>query len=458
MNKKNRIFRLTVFFCLFSIILSIAVFPVSSASPQLPDMSEVGAVYFRHLESGTVACEKNAAQSVPAGSSVKIMSGLLLCEMLGNRQNEAVSVTDEMIADSAGRRLGIKSDDTIPLTALLYAAICGSYNDAFDVLAYYAAGSRDAFLDLMNSRAKQFGASQTHFTDPSGISDSSLTTAEDIGKIASAATQNALYMEIASTVSYVFPETEKLPLRTIYTPNELLSRSQPAYNSACRGMSAGMTTLGGGCAVTMATNGRENYVSVVLGGSVVSDGTRDINYAYTVTNRLVDWVYDTYTYLEVISPKTELCKIPVTVSDITSSLDVRAKDTCSLYLPKSYEIGTDITYSIRLTQTGVEAPVSDGTFVGYVAILHHGQTLATVPIYTVGAAERSGFVSSLKQMRTWTGSRPFLSGAIFFVVAILLWVVIESLHAYRIRHRWDKYFSMKMNPPPRPQTKSKQKK
>jgi len=457
-KKKSRIFRLTVFFCLCAMILNSTVILTSAAAPSMPDLTEANAVYFRHLESGTLVCEKNATQSVPAGSSVKVLSGLLLCNLLGNRQNETVYVTEDMIAESSGRRLNIKADDVIPLTQLLYAAICGSYNDAFDVLAYYATGSRNAFVEMMNQYAQQLGAAQSQFTDPSGVADSSRTTAEDIGKIAAAATQNELYMELCTTVSYVFQATDKISLRTIYNPNELLSKSQSAYNSVCRGMSAGMTTLGGGCVVTMAKSGTESYVSVILGGAVTSDGDRDVNHAYAVTNRLVKWVYSTYTYLEVISPKTELCKIPVTVSDITSSLDVRTKDTCSLYLPKSYEIGTDVTYSIRLNQQSIEAPVADGTFVGYVAILHDGQTLATVPIYTVGTAERSGFVSRLKQMRTWTGSRTFLAGAIFFVSAMALWITIESLRAYRIRHKWDKYFSMKMNPPPRPSANNKRKK
>ena len=96
----------------------------------------------------------------------------------------------------------------------------------------------------------------------------------------------------------------------------------------------------------------------------------------------------------------------------------------------------------------LEAPVEDGTFVGYVAVLQDGYTLATFPLYTVGNAERSGFMSSMKSLQALTSSRAFLAGAIFFVVVLIAWISIESWIIHRKRHKWDKYFSMKMSPMP----------
>ena len=443
----------TILLCLLSMLLPIFGVSVSADLPALPSLDGANAVYFAHVESGSVVCEKNSAQQVAAGSSVKVMSGLLLCEHLGNRQNETVTVTEDMVIDSYGYRLYIEAGDTISVGQLLYAAVCGSYNDAYDVLACYVAGSKNAFVALMNQRAATLGASQTLFTDPSGIDDSSRTTAADMGKIALAASKNALYMEINSTVRYAFRATELLPDKTVYNPNALLSSSTTVgyTNSRCHGMSAGQTTLGGACVVTLADNGEEQYISVVLGGSV----TETENHAYLLTNRIIGWVYASYTYMEVISPDTELCSIPVTVSDVTPELDVRVKESCFLYLPKSYEIGKDIVYSIRLINDELEAPVDDGAFVGYVAILQEGQTLTTLPLYTVGSAERSEFISSMNSIQEITTSRAFVAGAIFFVVVLTGWIVTETVIIRRRRHKWDKYFSMKMSPLPFDEKKKK---
>ena len=440
MQKRHNFTNLCILFCLLSMLLSRLSLSAFADRPTLPSLDGVDAVYFYHVESGSVVCEKESSKPISAGPAVKLMSGFLLCELLENRLYEVVTVTDEMVADSYGYRLYIQSGDQIPVIQLLYAAVCGSYNDAYDVLAYYVAGSKSAFLSQMNQKAAALGAKQTIFTDVSGIESGSLTTAADMGKIALSAYQNTLYMSINSTVRYDFFATVYLPDKKIYNPNALLSSSTTAgfVNTHCRGMCAG---LSGTEVVTVADNGKEQYVSVVLGAAAE-------NLAYEMTNRMVGWVFASYTYMEVISPDTELCRIPVSVSDVTSELDVRVKESCFLYLPKSYEIGKDITYSIRLVNNELEAPVEDGAFVGYVAILQDGQILTTLPLYTVGGAERSGFISSLKSIQAITTSRAFVAGAGFFVVVLVAWIVIETWLIRRRRHKWDKYFSMKMSPLP----------
>lgn len=440
MKKRHGKSQLIALLCLFSMLIHLFVLPISAEDPVPPNLDGAESVYFVHLKSGSVVCEKNAAQLVSAGPSVKLLSGLLLCEMLGNRLDESVTITDEMVADSYGYRLYIQSGDRIPVVQLLYAAVCGSYNDAYDVLACYAAGSKDAFLALMEARARELGASMTYCSDATGLDAASRTTAQDMGKIAAAAYQNSLYMSINSTVRYDFFETTYLPDKKIYNPNALLSSSTTAgfVNAYCHGMCAGLT---GTCAVTVADNGQEAYASVVLGGSAE-------NLAYEITNRMIKWVYQNYAYMEVISPDTEICNIPITVSDVTGELPLRVKDSFSLYLPKSYEIGKDITYSIRLINKELEAPVADGTFAGYVAILHNGQTLATLPLYTVGSAEKSSFMSSMKSIQSITTSRAFLAGAIFFFTVLIAWITIETWIIRKRRHKWDKYFSSKLSPVP----------
>lgn len=446
MRKKQITARIIAVVFLLSLLISLGTISANAAAPSSPPLDEANAVWLYHVESGSVICEKNANQTVAAGSSVKVMAGLLFCEQLYNRQTEWVLITDDMVSVNYGRRLGLQSGDRVAVVQLLYAAICGSYNDAYDALAVYLAGSKAAFVAQMNQNAHALGALHTTFTDPSGIDDSSRTTANDIGIIATKAQQNDFYMQLNSTVRYEFNSTSYLRNQTIYNPNALLSTSTTAgyYNSRCKGMSAGETTQAGSCVISSASNGKETYLSVVLGGRVENK----INYAYEITNRMIKWVYNTYTYLEVISPDTEICKIPIAVSDVISELDVRVKESYSLYLPKSYEVGKDITYSIRLTDTELEAPVKDGTFVGYVAVIEDGHTLATFPLYTVGSAERSGFMSSMKSLQALTSSRAFLAGSIFFAVVLIAWISIENWIIHRKRHKWDKYFSMKMNPVP----------
>ena len=413
---------------------------------QIPSMEEATAVYFYHIEQEELIASKNEDIPINAGSTAKVMAGLIACEQLADRRNELVEVTAEMLEQTGGRTLKIKVGDQLTVEQLLYIALCGSYNDAYDILACYIAGSLEDYTGEMNRRAAELGAVDTVFTDASGIDDNSRTTAKDIAKIALAAYEDPLYMQITSTARYSCPETLKMDAQIISNRNALIySTATTAYhNDRCLGMSAGNTSRAGSCVVTAATNGTDSYLCIVMGAYE----TDERDFGYTVANRLINWVYDTYAYTEVITPDTLVCTLPVTVSDMTSEVEIRTKASLSCYLPVGIDLEKDITYSVRLIYQSLEAPVTEGTMVGYVAILYSGRTIDTLPLYTAGTAERSSFVSSLKSIQALTQSRVFRAGAIFFAVVLCAWILTEYILLQRRRHKWDKYFSMKMSPSP----------
>ena len=424
------------------ILCTIAIFgavPVFSEETALPSLQEANAVYFYHLETSSTVLSKNQDAVISAGSTVKIMAGLLFCEQLEGRLKDTVIITKSMVANASGYRYNMKAGEEYSVEELLYLALCGSYNDAYDALAVYIADSKEAFLEQMNQRAAALGTKNALFSDISGVADNSQTTVTDLFTIALTAYHNELYMQISATLRYKLSDGT-----TIKNRNELIS-SNTYYNDKCKGMSAGSTARAGNCVVTVADNGSESYLCIVMGGQ---NGENEQNFGYVIANRMIDWVYKTYSYMEVITPETVICTIPVTVSDLTSEIEVRAKESLSCYLPAGLVIGEDITYSIRLIHTELEAPVAEGMPVGYVAVLWNGKTLGTVPLYTAGTAERSGFVSSLKSIQALTEGRAFRAGAIFFTTVFIGWMVTEYILLRQRRHKWDKYFSAKMSPPP----------
>ena len=298
----------------------------------------------------------------------------------------------------------------------------------------------------MNERAKELGLSNTYFSDASGIDDGSTTTAAEMAVIAKEAYQNELYMQITSTPRYQSPATLLMEARTISNRNALIySTETTAYhNGKCRGMSAGNTPRAGSCVVTAATNGTDSYICVVMG----AQKNDETDFGYVSVNKLIQWVYKTYARTEVLTPDTLICTLPVSVSDLTSSVEVRTKDSLSCYLPVGLTVGEEITFSVRLLYSSLEAPVEEGLMVGYVAVMYQGKTVGTLPLYTAQAAERSSFVSSLRSIQALFQNRAFCAGAIFFAVALLSWIITEYVLLRRRRHKWDKYFSMKMNPSP----------
>ncbi len=437
-------------FCLALVLLfSYLVLPFSanaaSEASLLPSMEEATAVWFSHIESGTLVASKAEDTNVSAGSSVKVMSGLLFAEVYADRLSEDVALIDELWENASlhfvGHRLGLEKGDVISVQSLLYAAICGSYNDAFYVLAIHLDGTLDVFLNRMNQKATDIGMKNTHFEDVTGVKSGSRTTARDMAALASIAYQNALYMRLSSAQTYEF-SSATFHNYVIHNNNSLLSTQKETkyYQKYCMGMSAGSANDGGNCVITIAKHENETYICVVLGGNE----TETEKYGYRIANRLIDWVYATYRYVEVISPKSEICTLPVTVSDRTQEVAVKTNETLSAYLPRDAEIGKDVFYSIRLTNTELEAPFEENAFVGYVAVIYDGRILGTVKLYTTEGAERSGFIGTLVRIESLFENRAFCAGAIFFVLAVIGWVLSEYILNKRRRHKWDKYFSEKL--------------
>ncbi len=418
-----------VFFVCLLLILTTVPLPASAAEA---DGSTASAIYLIRPDSGETVYAQGVSDPVYAASTGKIVAGLLLCEQLEARLGEQVYITNDMIATSSGYRLGLKTGDILSVEELLYAALCGSYNDAYDALACYVAGTKEAFVAQMNSRSTALGAASTRWSDVSGVDDLSQTTAQDLAKIATAAYQNELYMRVCDTKRYQIVSIGK----PIENRNRMIFQ-----NNKCHGMNAGETTRGGKCVVTVAKYGDEAFLCVVLG--VPEDGDQ-----YAVANAFVNQISQNYAYVDVITPESEIGSIPVRHSDLTTEIPLCVKDTLTCYLPAGAQVGVDITYSIRLDQPTLTAPIKADTQVGYVAVIYHGKTVGTLPLYTQADAEYSFFVALLATVREVVSSRVFISGAIFFAVALTGWIVTECVLARKRRRKWDKYFSEKMTPMP----------
>lgn len=431
---------------LAALLLSLTVFGGSaeSAVEPFPNLSYAQAVAFYHLESGRMMGSKNETEKVPAGTSLRILSGLLFCEKFETQLATTVKITDEMIEGAKGYYgYGMKAGDWFTVEQLLYLSLCGGYNDAYYALAYLSGdGDVSAFVRRMNDRAKEIGAVNTTVTDPSGILDTSFTSVADLLLIAQVNIQNALYMKISGSPAYDLNGSRRIENR-----NALISSAQEGgryYNSKCRGLTAGNTTLGGWTIVSMSQNENDRYLCVVLGGKVGQDESAQ-KYGYTIVNRMIDWGYSNYRYLETLSPESDLFTISVRSTDVADRVRIGVKESLSFYLPADAVVGETVHFSVRLIHEELDAPVKAGTHVGYVAVIYRDEVLGTAMLYTAEDVERSGFIGGLMRVKRLTESRAACAGLIFFCVLMLAWWLGEYLIRRARRHKWDRYFSEKID-------------
>ena len=159
----------------------------------------------------------------------------------------------------------------------MYGLMLFSGNDDALALAIAASGSKGAFLELMNAKARELHLRDSHFTSPSGVIDKdNYSSAYDLAALARYAMWVPKFRAIVRTriahVKWQAPTYSKT-----YVNKNLLLTNYPGAD----GIKTGWTTLAGHCLVASARRGSKNLIVVVLHSSdPYGDARRLLNFGY----------------------------------------------------------------------------------------------------------------------------------------------------------------------------------
>jgi serine-type D-Ala-D-Ala carboxypeptidase (penicillin-binding protein 5/6) len=159
-------------------------------------------------ETGVVLLDKGADERIPPASMSKIMTAYIVFGML---KEGRAKLTDQLpVSERAWRLQGSKMfvpiGGSISIDDLLKGVIIQSGNDACLVLAEGLAGSEEAFVALMNQKAKEIGLEDSHFADVSGLPNPDhWMTARDLATLAIRTIQDfPEYYHYYSEIDYEF--------------------------------------------------------------------------------------------------------------------------------------------------------------------------------------------------------------------------------------------------------------
>ncbi len=239
---------------ILSLIFSLFTIYVYSASKKEMNLS-AKAAFLYEPNTKNVIYEKNKDLRLPMASTTKIMTAIVTIENAD--LNKTVRVNDNAIGIE-GSSVYLKQGEEITVSALLYALMLQSANDAASALAYEISGSIEGFAELMNNKAKELGLKDTNFENPHGLdSENHYTTAHDLAIIAAYALKNPTFKEISSTQKTVIHSS--VGARAIKNHNKLLS----SYNG-CIGVKTGYTKKSGRSLVSAAERGGVLLISVTI--------------------------------------------------------------------------------------------------------------------------------------------------------------------------------------------------
>ncbi|MEV6959342.1 D-alanyl-D-alanine carboxypeptidase [Streptomyces sp. NPDC051207] len=150
-----------------------------------------------------------AQKPVPIASVAKVMTAYLVLRdhpIKSGAEGPKIKI-DQAAEDQseAGQESTVKvtAGDSITEREALESILIASANNVARLLARWDAGSEKAFVDKMNAAAEDLGMTNTTYTDPSGLNNTTVSTAVDQVKLAKAAMKQPVFREVAAMMSYV---------------------------------------------------------------------------------------------------------------------------------------------------------------------------------------------------------------------------------------------------------------
>lgn len=423
------------------LIFSLSVLPLLAAEDDLPDLSRVQNVHVYNLENDSVLYSKNDEDRVYPASTVKMMTGILAIEHFQGRFDEQITVTKESLGSFKGKNTKLKDGEVLTVEQLLYAVICGGYNDAANVIAYEIAGGHDIFVNIMNQKAEQLGMMNTHYTNPHGYSDPDMyTTAGDIAILAKFGYLIRDYMDICSTVRYTIPETNMSKSRFIYNSNYLVAtNAETKYrNKEVKGMNAGSTVEGGHVCVTAVSKEGMTNVFVLMGGQSDEENI----YSYIAANDLIKWAYKSFEYKKIVDASEMICEVDVKLSGQVDYVVLTPEKTLSYFLPASVNVEKDIQRTVSLESTVLEAPLEAGYVAGEMTLSYKGEVIGRVNLVTKNNVDRNGLLYLMARIQNFTRSKKFKIMLLCIAVAAVLYVaflIYQKTRSNRYRYKYNRY-------------------
>ena len=202
------------------------------------------------------------------------MTGVLALEHLP--LTKAIRV-NPLVTRVALNREGLRAHERVAVWKLMEGLLLFSGNDDALQLAISTAGSRGAFLQLMNEKASELGLRDTHYTSPSGVVDrGNYSSAYDLAALARYAMAIPRFRAFTRTHIAHVKWAKPTYAKTYVNKNQLIG----TYRGA-DGVKTGWTTIAGHCLVASARRGGTRLIAVVLHApDPYGDARRLLNFGF----------------------------------------------------------------------------------------------------------------------------------------------------------------------------------
>ena len=237
--------------------------------PLSVDASASGTAALFDVRNKTVLYAKSVHERMYPASLTKVMTAIVAIE---NGSLDQILTTTEAvkITEAGAAKAGLKTGDTMTLDQALHILLLASSNDVALLIADNIGGSVDHFIEMMNEKARELGATNTHFSNPHGLTaPDHYTTAYDMYLIFNQAIKYDTFNQIINMSSYQTTYYDKngkeIPYSCGTTNRYLKGQNNPPENITVLGGKTGTTNAAGHCLILHSKDIRGNsYISIVM--------------------------------------------------------------------------------------------------------------------------------------------------------------------------------------------------
>ena len=355
-----------IFFIIFTMLISsisiatdaVYVWSGNSTNASLQTVSEVKDNNSLNLESGSavlieqttgkVLYAHNSHEQLRPASVTKVMSILVIMEALDNGQItlDTQIPCSENAHSMGGSQIWLDTTETLNVKDMLKSICVVSANDCTVAMAEYIAGSEEAFVQMMNTKAKQLGMNDTTFKNCHGIDeDGHVTSAYDIALMSKELLNN--HPEITEYTT-IWMDNIRDGKSELVNTNKLIRNYQGAT-----GLKTGSTSLALYNLSASATRDGLSLIAVIMKAP-----TTKVRFAEAT--KLLDYGFANYTSKSFGSKGDIIQEVEVNKGIDKTVNAVLEEDACVLI--KKGDNG-NITQNVVINEK-ISAPIKQGDILG----------------------------------------------------------------------------------------------
>lgn len=305
--------------------------------------------------SGKVLYEKNADEKLAPASMTKLASMLMVMEAIdnGNLKFEDKVTISEEAANMGGSQVFLQAGEVYTVYDLLKSVAIASGNDAVVALAEKIGGSQSGFIDMLNKRLKEIGATNTNFVNAHGLdAEGHYSTARDMSIIARELLKHPKILEFTSIYEEYLEKNDGSRIWLVNT-NKLVR-----FYDGVDGLKTGFTKTAGYCLTATASKNNFRLISVVMGEDTSENRSSD-------TVKMLNYGFNTFK-INIIKTKGEsLGKVRVEKGKQDNANIVLLNDATEIL--KNTDPVTEYKFNLKVNK--IKAPVKVGDIVGTAEII-----------------------------------------------------------------------------------------